>query len=99
MAEEVDSNEIHEPPWCPRLSSSKVYAVAVLPVVTDAAPVFFNRRHRVALNASAAHDPSQPAADHQHNDNHPPHAEAQESSPGTRDGVGQRGGHASAVQR
>ena len=33
------------------------------------------------------HHPPQPDADHKNND-HPPHAEAQESSPGTRDGFG-----------
>jgi hypothetical protein len=58
-------------------------SVTRVPYKSDAAAGFPDRRHRVALDASAPHNRPEPCAHQEHNDDQPPHAEAQVSSPGT----------------
>ena len=47
-----------------------------------------SRRHSITINLRAADDPPKTNTNHEHNDDHSPHAEAQESPPGKRDGLG-----------
>jgi len=94
VPEVVNANEIHEPARCPRTSSLNIISVAPLPVITNDRDIrVHNRRDRVTLDVSAADEPPQTGADHEHKHDEPPHAEAQVSSPGPRDGACRHGGH------
>jgi len=54
-----------------------------LPVVQAPAAASPDRLNRLALNPSATHEAAKPNAEQEHNNDQPPHAEAQESSRGT----------------
>ena len=90
VTELVDSIETDEPSWRRRCASRDRFPVAPLPVILDPTARCFNRRHRLTLDSCAPQDPTKPGADHEHNNDQPPHAEAQGqgSSPGTRDRFG-----------
>jgi len=68
----------------------------MLPVVSheNGAGVLY-RRYGVTLDVRLANDPSQTGADHKDENNQPPRADAQKSSPATRYGFGRHVGQLS----
>src|SRR4029077_3281398 len=88
VTEIVASNEMNEPSWRRGFAYRNRLPVAPLPVVLDHTTGPQDRRHSITLDVGLADDPTQPNADHEHNDDQPPHAESEESPPGTRNGAG-----------
>jgi hypothetical protein len=50
---------------------------SILPVITNGASGVPDGRHRISLDMGIPDNPSQPATDHNHKNDQPPHAEAQ----------------------
>ncbi len=81
VIEIVNSHEIHEPGWRPRL-------VARLPGILDSAARCSNRGHCLSLDASAANEPACAEPNDKHKHDQPAHTYSQEPPPGTRGGFG-----------
>jgi hypothetical protein len=90
VAQVLDADTIHEPFRAPGAAVRNEGRVRQLPIEYDGAASSFDRRHGLALHSRAPDDRAQPSADHKHDDHQPPHAEAQESSPGTWSWIGLR---------
>ena len=76
--------------WRPGSSCGIDNPAGPFPVILHRAGCILDRRHSIALDVSLVDNPSQSSPNHEHQDDQPPHAEAQESSPGTWDGIGLR---------
>src|SRR5262249_46922205 len=74
MSEVVNAYAVHQPGRPPGLTVPVVGSVLEIPVVHDASAGFFDRNHRLALDASRADHPSEPTAEDQHKDDQPPDA-------------------------
>ncbi len=94
VTEKVDSDEVHKPAWRPGFSLGNLVPVLRLPVILDQAAGHPERCHSIALNVGLVDNPPESRSVRKDKDNQPPHAEAQESSPGMRDGIGRHGGRA-----
>jgi hypothetical protein len=93
VASKNDSNQVHEPSWRQASYTRAQTSGLSGPVIGNVAATKSNRRHRLALDPSAPDKPSQPNPKHNHKDDHPPHAQAQISSPATWGGAGRHRGH------
>ena len=92
-------HECDEAAWCPGfiprcfVSARGCIPPDALSIVAIRSAAAFDVLHCLKVNPRTAGDPTKPSTHQQHDDNHPTHTEAQESSPGMRDGFGQGGGH------
>src|SRR6516165_9692591 len=75
VSEIVDSNEIHEPLWCPWFSSRNGLSIVPFPVIGDATSGSPDRRNRIALDVGASDQPAQPSPNQEHKDHQRPQAE------------------------
>ncbi len=81
VGEVVDAENVDEPAWRRRLAAWKRQTVLPLPIIEDFAAGLGDRGDGVALDASAADDPAEHAADYEDQEDQSADAEAEIATP------------------